>query len=184
MLLLCNFFVTPVIPKYLFLVFRYDGDHFLLQCLNNSTTDFKMIRYFEQKNKRNTFIFHTMLFGVIAGFFCLTNSLGHWLCKKNFGCCLVNLWKGIQIAWQNKYIRIKINLNKCFANWWNIGGWTLICLIQAISNNWDEYDQEETTPGETTTHHVLRRTESEQSNRTSIGCNVEGGEVGGNQLTK
>ena len=44
---------------------------------------------------------------------------------------------------------------------------------QAISDNWDEYDQEETT-----THHVLRRTESGQNNRTSIGCNVEGG-VGG-----
>ena len=37
-------FVTPVIPRYLFLAFRYDGDHFLLQCLNNSTMDFKIIR--------------------------------------------------------------------------------------------------------------------------------------------
>ena len=26
-MLLCNFFVTPVIPKYLFLAFRYDVDH-------------------------------------------------------------------------------------------------------------------------------------------------------------
>ena len=51
----------------------------------------------------------------------------------------------------------------------NLDLWT-----QAISNNWDEYDQEETT-----THHVLRRTESGQNNRTSIGCNVEGGGVGG-----
>ena len=50
----------------------------------------------------------------------------------------------------------------------NLDFWT-----QAISNNWDEYDQEETT-----THHVLRRTESGQNNRTSIGCNVEGGGVG------
>ena len=45
--------------------------------------------------------------------------------------------------------------------------------------NWDEYDQEETT-----THHVLRRAESGQNNRTSIGCNVKGGGVGGNQGTK
>ena len=37
-------FVTPVIPKYLFLAFKYDGDHFLLQCLNNGTMDFKIIR--------------------------------------------------------------------------------------------------------------------------------------------
>ena len=59
------------------------------------------------------------------------------------------------------------------------GVWTLIFLTQAISNNWDEYDQEETT-----TQHVLRRTEPGQNNRTSIGCNVEGGGVGGNQSTK
>ena len=52
-------------------------------------------------------------------------------------------------------------------------------LTQAISDNWDEYD-----PEETTTHHVLRRTESGQNNRTSIGCNVEGCGVGGNQGTK
>ena len=38
-------FCHPVIPKYLFLTFRYD-DHFLLQCLNNSTMDFKIIRLF------------------------------------------------------------------------------------------------------------------------------------------
>ena len=43
-MLLCNFFVTPVIPKYLFLAFRYDVDHYLLQCLNNSMMDFKIIR--------------------------------------------------------------------------------------------------------------------------------------------
>ena len=51
----------------------------------------------------------------------------------------------------------------------NLDLWT-----QAISNNWDEYDQEETT-----THHVLRRTESGQNNRTPIGCDVEGGGLGG-----
>ena len=56
----------------------------------------------------------------------------------------------------------------------NLDFWT-----QAISNNWDEYDQEETT-----THHVLRWAESGQTNRTSIGCNVEGCGVGGNQGTK
>ena len=37
-------FVTPVIPKYLFLAFRYDGDHFRVQYLNNSMMDFKIIR--------------------------------------------------------------------------------------------------------------------------------------------
>ena len=58
-------------------------------------------------------------------------------------------------------------------------GMNLDFLTQAISDNWDEYDQEETT-----THHVLRRTESGQNNRTSIGCNVEGCGVGGNQGTK
>ena len=46
----------------------------------------------------------------------------------------------------------------------NLEFWT-----QAISDNWDEYDQEETA-----THHVLRRTESGQNNRTSIGGNVVG----------
>ena len=56
----------------------------------------------------------------------------------------------------------------------NLDFWT-----QAISYNWDEYDQEETT-----TQHLLRRTESGQNNRTSIGCNVEGGGVGGNQGPK
>ena len=56
----------------------------------------------------------------------------------------------------------------------NLDFWT-----QVIPDNWDEYDQEETT-----THHVLRRTESGQNNRTSTGCNVEGGGVGGNQGTK
>ena len=50
---------------------------------------------------------------------------------------------------------------------------------QAISDSWDEYDQEETTA-----LHVLRRTESGQNNRTSMGCNVEGGGVGGNQGPK
>ena len=50
-------FCHPVIPKYLFLTFRYD-DHFLLQCLNNSTMDFKIIRLFtphptpEKQNKQ------------------------------------------------------------------------------------------------------------------------------------
>ena len=29
---------------YLFLAFRYDGDHFLLQYLHNSTMDFKIVR--------------------------------------------------------------------------------------------------------------------------------------------
>ena len=58
-------------------------------------------------------------------------------------------------------------------------GVNLDFLTQAISNNWDEYDQEETT-----THHILRRTESGQNNCTSIGCNVVGGGVGGNQSTK
>ena len=52
-------------------------------------------------------------------------------------------------------------------------------LTQAISDNWDEYDQEETT-----THYVLRWTESRKNNRTSIGCNVEGGGVDGNQGPK
>ena len=42
------------------------------------------------------------------------------------------------------------------------GGVNLDFWIQAISNNWDEYDQEETI-----TYHVLRRTESGQSNRIS-----------------
>ena len=51
----------------------------------------------------------------------------------------------------------------------NLDFWT-----QAISKNWNEYDQEETT-----THHVLSQTESGQNNRTSIGCNVKGGGVGG-----
>ena len=37
-------FVTPVIPQYLFFAFRYDGDDFLLQYLNNSTMDFKIAR--------------------------------------------------------------------------------------------------------------------------------------------
>ena len=50
---------------------------------------------------------------------------------------------------------------------------------QSISDNLDEYDQEETN-----THHILRRTESGQNNRTSIRCNVEGGGVGGNQGPK
>ena len=50
---------------------------------------------------------------------------------------------------------------------------------QAISDNWDEHDQEKTT-----THHLLRLTESGQNNHTSIWCNVEGGGVGGNQGTK
>ena len=36
-----------------------------------------------------------------------------------------------------------MNLHKCFANWWNIGGVNLDFLTQAISDNWDEYDQEE-----------------------------------------
>ena len=56
----------------------------------------------------------------------------------------------------------------------NLDFWT-----HTIFNNWDEYDQEETT-----THPVLGRTESGQNNRTSIGCNVEGCGVGGNQGTK
>ena len=58
-------------------------------------------------------------------------------------------------------------------------GMNLDFLAQAICDNWDEYDQEETT-----TNHVLRRTESGQNNRTSMGCNVECGGVGGNQGTK
>ena len=58
-------------------------------------------------------------------------------------------------------------------------GMNLDFLTQAISDNWDEYDQEEKT-----THHVLRWTESGQNNHTSIGCNVEGCDVGGNQGTK
>ena len=44
-------FVTPVIPKYLFLTFRYD-DHFLLQCLSNSTMDFKIIRLYTPPPKK------------------------------------------------------------------------------------------------------------------------------------
>ena len=83
------------------------------------------------------------------------------------------------IAWQNKYIRIKVNLHKFFANWWNIREMNLDFWTQAISDNWDEYGQEETT-----THHVLRCTGSGQNNCTSIGCNVEGGGVGGNQGPK
>ena len=86
------------------------------------------------------------------------------------------------MARQHKYIIIKINLHKCFANWWKLGGGGVLNLdfwTQAISYNWDEYDQEETT-----TQHLLRRTESGQNNRTSIGCNVEGGGVGGNQGPK
>ena len=59
------------------------------------------------------------------------------------------------------------------------GGLNLDFWTQAISDIWDEYDQEETT-----TQHLLRRTESGQNNRTSIGCNVEGGGVGGNQGPK
>ena len=59
------------------------------------------------------------------------------------------------------------------------GGLNLDFWTQAISYNWDEYDQEETT-----TQHLLRRTESGQNNRTSIGCNVEGGGVGGNQAVR
>ena len=60
------------------------------------------------------------------------------------------------------------------------GGGGLDLWTQGISDTWDEYDQEETT-----THHVLRRTESLQNNRAPIGCNVEGGGgVGGNQGTK
>ena len=58
-------------------------------------------------------------------------------------------------------------------------GVNLDFLTQAISDNWDEYDQEETT-----TRHALRQTESGQNNCTSIGCNVEGCGVGGNQGTK
>ena len=84
-------FCHPVIPKYIFLTFRYD-DHFLLQCLNNSTMDFKIIRLFtphptpkkqnKQTNKKQlkktkkttTFIFHTILFGVITCRFLLFNE--------------------------------------------------------------------------------------------------------------
>ena len=38
-------------------------------------------------------------------------------------------------------------------------GVNLDFVTQAISDNWDEHDQEETT-----THHILRRTESGQNN--------------------
>ena len=59
------------------------------------------------------------------------------------------------------------------------GGMNLDFLTKALSDNWDEYDQEETT-----TRHVLRRTESGQNNRTSIGCYAEGSGVGGNNGPK
>ena len=114
-------FCHPVILKYLFLTFRYD-DHFLLQCLNNNTMDFKIILLFTphptQKNNKKqqqqktinpppppkkkkpttTFIFHTMLFGVITCRFLLFNkfcgplvmsqisAVALWIYKKYLDC--------------------------------------------------------------------------------------------------
>ena len=37
-------FVTPVNVKYIFLAFKYDGDHFRLPYLNNSTMDLKIVQ--------------------------------------------------------------------------------------------------------------------------------------------
>ena len=48
-----------------------------------------------------------------------------------------------------------------------------------ISDNRHENDRKKQPHG-----FVLRRTESGQNNRTSIGCNVEGGGVDGNQGTE
>ena len=35
---------TPVTPKYIYLAFRDDGNHFPLQYPHNSTVDFKLVR--------------------------------------------------------------------------------------------------------------------------------------------